>query len=57
MIFINESCPKCGRSIRNLFTATHSFDDHNECFNCGWNKNRETEDAKKQSYTRKQIKD
>lgn len=52
MIFINESCPKCGRNIRNLFTATHSFDDHNECFNCGWSKNGETEDVETNPITK-----
>ena len=43
MIFINETCPKCGHNIQNLFGATYSSNSQNECFNCGWDKNKESE--------------
>ena len=41
MIFITETCPKCGHNIQNLFTLTYPSFPQNECFNCGWDKNRE----------------
>lgn len=53
MIFINETCPKCGHNIQNLFATTYQSNSQNECFNCGWNKNREAEDVERQSYSRK----
>ena len=52
MIFINETCPKCGHNIQNLFIATFPVNSQSECFNCGHNKNQEIE----QSYNYKSKK-